>query len=353
MNALVSTMLNLPATTVGRVFFAALIACGLTSWTQAGDEAPVRLQGLTMGTTWSVQLAASNESPDGKKLRRDVQDLLDQLEQQLSTYREDSDVSRFNRSTTTNWFPVSPAVAQIVTKAQEVSRLSGGALDISSSPLIELWGFGKNRHARIPSETEIQRTRNRVGWQRIHARSEPPALRKKASDLTIDLSSIAKGFAVDVIAGWLNSTGQASHLVQIGGETRASGHKGNGQPWRVGIEQAIPTARSVGEIVELNRRSLATSGNQRNRHLIDGHAYGHILDPVTGHPVEGTLASVSVLADSCMEADAWATALFVLGEQRGLALAGELRLDCLFVPITGPPQTSLTNGAFQVLARGK
>lgn len=274
-----------------------------------------------MGTTWSIRLAGAPSNLDQRALRSQVRRRLDELEQAMSTYRDDSEVSRFNASPTTNWFAVSRDVALVVAEAQRVSQITGGAFDITAGPLVELWGFGRTRHARVPTREDIHQALARVGWQRLSVRLNPPSVRKAEPDMAIDLSGIAKGYAVDAVVALLQSQRLTNCLVQIGGETRACGVNPAGASWRVGIATPAAHARTLERVVELRDQALATSGDYRNHRVVDGRRIGHLFDPRTGQPVTNDAASVSVLAGSCMTADALATALCVLGTERGLAVA--------------------------------
>lgn len=291
---------------------------------------PLAITGETMGTTWSVKFFPTEKS-SAAALQRAVQSRLDELEGAMSTYRDDSEVMRFNRAPSTNWFPVSSDTATVVAAAQRVSETTGGAFDITIAPLVDLWGFGKVRHARQPATNEIAAARALIGWPKLHVRLDPPALRKDAPDLAMDLSGIAKGYAVDAISSLLARAGSTNYLVQIGGEFFARGHGGDGQPWRVGVEDA----RRPGEIlrvVELHNRALSTSGNYRNFHDVGARRLGHIIDPRHGWPVTNELASVSVIAGSSTLADAMATTVFVLGQERGTPVAASNRVECIFTP---------------------
>lgn len=304
---------------------AVLLAC------LARAATPLALTGETMGTTWTVKVVSANKAPDANQIRATIQSRLDELESAMSTYRDDSEVSRFNRARATNWFPVSSDTATVVGTAQHVSQATDGAFDITIAPLVDLWGFGKVRHARLPTTNEIAAALPRVGWPKLRARINPPALCKDTPDIAIDLSGIAKGFAVDAVSARLTRDGWTNHLVQIGGEFFAHGHGADGQPWRVGIEDA----RRPGEIlraVELSNQALSTSGNYRNFHETDGRRRGHIIDPRRGWPVTNNLASVSVIAGSSALADAMSTALFVLDQERGTTIARSNQVEAIFTP---------------------
>lgn len=295
---------------------------------QASAAAPSTLIGETMGTTWSVKIAPPPVVKlDTRELRAAIQSRLDDLEAAMSTYRADSEVSRFNRAATTNWFPVSPDTAQVVKEALRLHQATEGAFDITIAPLVDLWGFGRKRTSRVPTSNEITAALALTGSEKLSLRTAPSALRKADPHLAIDLSGIAKGYAVDAISGLLLRAELTNHLAQIGGEFLARGHAAEGDPWRVGIEDA----RHPGEIlhvVELKEQALSTSGNYRNLHEVAGRKFGHILNPRTGWPVENSLASASVFAKSSATADAVATALFVIGATAA-AKAERLGVRCL------------------------
>ncbi|MBI3876331.1 MAG: FAD:protein FMN transferase [Verrucomicrobia bacterium] len=292
---------------------------------------PVAINGETMGTTWSVKIVPTSDgAPAQAELRPAIQARLDDLDARMSTYRDDSEVVRFSRAATTNWFAVSSDTAFVVSEALRVSRLSDGAFDITVAPLVDLWGFGKNRRSQIPSKDELARARSRVGWEKLAARLSPPALRKSAPDVAIDLSGIAKGYAADAVSSLLSQRALTNHLVQIGGEVFASGVGADGQPWRVGIENPLKPGE-IARTVALKNRALSTSGNYRNFHEIGGRRYGHILDPRTGWPVENDLASASTMAASGAAADAMAKVAFILGRDRGAVIARSNGVECLFI----------------------
>ncbi len=314
-----------------RQFNPGAFCVGLVAWlatSQASAAAPAALLGETMGTTWSVKIAPAPAAKlDPRELRTALQSRLDELEAAMSTYRADSEVSRFNRAATTNWFPVSIDTAQVVTEALRVNRATAGAFDITVAPLVELWGFGRTRSNRVPASNEISAALALTGSEKLFVRAAPPVLRKADPRLAIDLSGIAKGYAVDALSELLARKGITNHLAQIGGEFLARGHATDGGAWRVGIEHATRPGEIL-RAVELKNQALSTSGNYRNVHEVAGRKFGHILDPRTGWPVENGLASVSVIATSSATADALATALFVLGPAQATTTAERLGVRC-------------------------
>jgi len=287
------------------------------------------LSGLTMGTTYSVKLVGPSEL-DLFSVRQRIQTVLDRVNGRMSTYRDDSELSRFNQAAPNEWVPVSAETAYVVGLGLEISQLTQGAFDMTVGPLVNLWGFGPNGDiSKAPSEQQINQLRPRIGYQRVAVQSEPPALRKQG-DQYLDLSAIAKGYAVDAVADMLKADFDA-YLVEVGGELRARGKKPDGSPWRVAVESPLAGTRGVQEVIGVNDTAIATSGDYRNYFEQDGIRYSHTIDPATGKPITHRLASVTVLDPSCARADAMATAFMVLGDERGRVLADQLNLPVLFI----------------------
>jgi thiamine biosynthesis lipoprotein len=277
----------------------------------------VPLEGKTMGTTWSVVLGRVPPGFKGEELQPLLQQQLDRVNRLMSTYDPDSEVSRFNDSRSSDWFPVSAETAAVVELAQETSRLSSGAFDVTVGPLVDLWGFGpRPRNGHRPADAEIEAARRAVGYTRLQVRRSPAALRKDNPDLRIDLSAIAKGYAVDQLAETLRSRGIRDMVVEIGGEMRIPGQRPDGTPWRIAVERPDPGPRQVERVFQLAETGMATSGDYRNFFTEDGQRYAHTMDPATGRPVRHRLASATVLDPSCARADALATTLMVLGEEK-------------------------------------
>jgi FAD:protein FMN transferase len=275
-----------------------------------------------MGTSYRLVLAVAQPESDLTSIQADVDAALNRLEDQMSTWRPDSELSRFNTSDSTDWFPVSRDTAFVVSEARKIWKLSDGAFDPTVAPLIKLWNFAEEADARIlPSDESIARAKSQIGFDQIEIRLDPPALLKKRSELQLNLSAIAKGYAVDVVSDLLAERLPVGHLVEIGGEMRSRGRKYDGTSWTVGIETPDALTRQIHAALSLDDRSLATSGDYRNFFEVDGKRYSHTIDPATGSPVTHELTSVSVLADDCLTADALATAIEVLGPERGLELA--------------------------------
>lgn len=271
-----------------------------------------------MGTQYHVTVVSSTPTdPADIPLRDDIDLLLQKINQQMSTYIDNSELSLFNQYQETDWFPVSKELANVVSAAQAVSKQTSGLFDVTVSPLIDLWGFGTESKLNLPTDAEINNALKAVGFESLEVRLSPPALRKLKKVLRVDLSAIAKGFAVDEVSTLLSARHFDNYLVEIGGEIRVKGFNSLGKPWRIGIETPNDVQQKVKEYLLLSDISLATSGDYRNYFMAKGRRYSHTINPTTGKPITHNLASVTVLHQSAMLADAYATALSVMGENKG------------------------------------
>ena len=294
------------------------------------------LRGTTMGTTYMVKWVVSetgsrDRQPLPETLRKGVKRVLDDINWKMSTYIPDSEISRFNQYTGTDWFPISEDLYVVLREALRISEISAGAFDVTVGPLVNLWGFGvEGRRDEIPSEESIRDTLERVGAASLDVRSQPPAVRKKNPSTSCDLAAIAKGYGVDRVAEWIESQGVVRYLVEIGGELRGRGLNHLDGPWRVGI--ATPSEGvGIQTVIPLLDQAMATSGDYRNYYEKDGIRYSHTIDPRTGRPVAHGLASITVIAETCTEADAMATALHVLGPERGREMAERQGIAAFFI----------------------
>jgi thiamine biosynthesis lipoprotein len=308
----------------------------------------IRLSGQTMGTTWSVIMLPDAEDTKTLALKELLQKRLDQINSLMSTYDPASELSQFNNQISSDWFTISKDTARVIELSQEISALSEGAFDVSVGPLVELWGFGATqRGKRIPSEDQVSKSLARVGYKNIHLRREPAAIRKQIPELQIDLSAVAKGYAVDALAEILEQRGIRNYLLEIGGELKISGHRGDGNPWQIAIEEPLEGVREVAAIFPLTNTALATSGNYRNFYVEDGQRYSHTIDPVSGKPIRHKLASVTVLAMTCARADALATALMVLGEEKGRQFCENNQIAAYFLIHEKTSTTVYASPAFE------
>ncbi len=284
-----------------------------------------------MGTGYSLVLAR----PDGVNslwLQTQVDALLEDINDQMSTWQIDSELSRFNQAQHLDWVPVSAELAALVAESKQVSRATEGAFDVTVGPLVNLWGFGPTRIDSVPPVAVIDVARQTVGHERLAVRQgAQPALRKSVLGMYIDLSAIAKGYGVDQIAALLDEQGVEDYLVEIGGEIASRGRSPRGDAWKIGIEQPDANLRAIHRTVVFGDAHMATSGDYRNYFERDGKRYSHTIDPNTGFPVEHQLASVTVFHQSTALADAWATALMVLGDEVGLKLAEQQGLAAYFL----------------------
>lgn len=309
-----------------------LVALLLSACEPSPPDPTVRLTGSTMGTSYDLKLVPAQGQTVPADFKNRVEELLARINRQMSTYDPNSELSRFNRNPSTDWIAVSPELHQVVAEGLRTSELTNGAFDITVGPLVNLWGFGPEpRRDQIPSDEAIARARERVGYWRLQARERPPALKKERADLYVDLSALAKGYGVDQLVALVETTGTTNYLVSIGGEIRARGHNGQGQPWTIAIEKPVPGQRAVERLVRFGDRSISTSGDYRNFFEQNGRRYSHVINPRTGRPILQTLASVTVIGDRSMIADATATALMVAGPEQGFQLASEHHLAAFFM----------------------
>lgn len=307
-----------------------VLALVLLAACTAGAPGEVVLAGHTMGTTYNVKLLY--DESQAPALQNDIEDVLDKADLMMSTYKEASELSRFNARRSTDWQPVSPEFCASVEQALRISKLTDGAFDITVAPLVDLWGFGPGKDVTSPPpDADIARAMAAVGYERLHSDCGMPALRKDLGALTIDMSAFGKGLAVDRVAELLDARGVGNYLVEVGGELRLRGHNLDSESWAVGIELPRYDERRPYTIVHLTDTALATSGDYRNFFEWEGHRYSHTIDTRTGRPVTHSLASVTVVDPAGSRADALATALLVLGPDEGMQFALREELAVLFL----------------------
>lgn len=290
-----------------------LIGCG-------SESSPLMvIRGQTMGTTFQVKLPDSGL--DEEKLKADIDALLVEVNRQMSTYQKDSEITQFNQSRSTDWVGISEDFGYVLSVAQQISTWSDGAFDVTVGPLVNLWGFGPQAvPERIPPADSIRAQMANMGYHKLDLREDLLAVRKQIPTMYCDLSAVAKGFGVDKVAGFLDDLGVDAYFVEIGGEVRVKGRNPTGARWRVGI--ATPTAEGgLQKVVVLENLSMATSGDYHNYFEKDGTRYSHTIDPRTGWPITHRLASVSVIHKDCAYADGLATAIDVMGPQKGFDFA--------------------------------
>ncbi|MDA1231029.1 MAG: FAD:protein FMN transferase [Planctomycetota bacterium] len=297
--------------------------------TIAANAETLTFNGETMGTYYAITIDSAAETARGE-IQAQIDACLMDINRQMSTWDPESEISKFNKLESTDWFPVSPEFAMVVTESIRIHKLTQGAFDPTVAPLIDLWGFGAKRPKSFPTQEAIDAARSKTGMQYIEARVEIPSIRRTHPGITLNLSAIAKGHGVDRVSELLVALGYPSHVVDIGGEDRTGIAKANGQKWRLGVESPLGELQRV---IECTEQSVATSGDYRNYFEIKGVRYSHAIDPTTGRPVINPPASVSVLSDSCMTADGLATGLMVMGTEKGFRFAKEHKLSVLYLDV--------------------
>ena len=291
--------------------------------------------GATMGTTYSVKVVDDPESASGGLLALEIGEMLKTLDREvMSTYSEDSELTEINKAAINEKLVLSDAMTAVLSLALDVNALTDGAFDVTVGPLVNRWGFGpeQRQQSRIPDQAEIDAIRAHVGSQYLDLDAAAATLVKK-TDVYIDLSGIAKGFAVDQLADHLDRRGYSSYFIEVGGELRIKGFKPGGKTWVPAIEKPVDTAPQVHNIFYAKGESIAVagSGDYRNYFDLNGVHYSHEIDPETGRPVAHNLAAVYVIDTSAARADALATAFMVLGEERAFALAQRIDLAAYFI----------------------
>ena len=309
---------------------------------------PVSLYGKTMGTTYTIRYFPDSIK-SSKQVKKKVDNLLEEINQEMSTYIKNSEISKINQDTSEDWVSLSPRLFEVLVAAQKVHDLSKGAFDMTVGPLVNLWGFGPDGERLVPHEKVLTRVREKVG----HNRLELDVLKKrikKEKGVYVDLSAIAKGLGVDKVGMLLSRLGIKSYMVEIGGEIKVKGDK-RGSPWRLAIETPSKNDRMINKIINVKDLAMATSGNYRNYFKSGNKYFSHTIDPRTGRPVEHRLASVTVFhPESCMIADAYATALMVMGPEKGPKFAEKQGILAYFIyGARGTFEEKSTMGLKQIL----
>ncbi|MEH6556672.1 MAG: FAD:protein FMN transferase [Oceanicoccus sp.] len=321
-----------------QLLFLVVLSVVLIACDDAKDDYFV-LTGQTMGTSYHITVVKSgNVASAQNELQQAIDQQLSVLNQQMSTYIDDSELTLLNRALVNEWVPVSSNLFDVLVLSMELGWISGGAFDITVGPLVNLWGFGPGNNTlnnTIPADNIIQQLLDNTGFSNIELNLENTSVRKNKA-VAIDLSGVAKGYAVDKIAELLQYAGYSRFMVEIGGEVRLKGHSPRRGPWRIAIEQ--PDATSFGsprQAISITDGALATSGDYRSFFDVDGKRYSHTIDPSTGYPIDHSLASVTVIADTSAYADALATALTVMGPEKGLQMATEQGIAVYMIIKTG------------------
>lgn len=313
------------------------ILCLLFACTKKDTPAvsELALFGETMGTTFSVKYFPAQDTPAREELLREVNTALEGVNREMSTYIQESEIQKFNAlKTTDSWFTVSPGFHWVTKVALSLAEKTQGIYDPTVAPLVNLWGFGPEKSKIVPAPEQVTEALTKVGYKKVSVSEEGTMLRKLDVNVTLDLSSIAKGWGVDIVGRLLESKGVKHYMVEIGGEVRTLGGKPDGKPWQIGV--SLPSEADTSgaqKIVLLNNAALATSGDYRNFFEKDGKRYAHILDPRTGAPSMSDIASVSVLEETgdCTLADGYATALLAMGSSAAQKFAEDNKLAILII----------------------
>lgn len=337
----IQSLFLIPSSVLIRFFLVLLLVVntGCTPFSPQRTE----LHGETMGTTYNIAYFASSsietDNPDSEQVHQQIKHRLEQINQVASTYISNSELSLLNQHSSTDIFPISQDLHLLLKESIKLAHTTSGALDVTVGPLVNLWGFGPDKQPnKIPSEKQIEDARVHAGIEKLDLQIK--GVKKKTPALYVDLSTIAKGFAVDEIAEVLERFGIQDYLVEIGGELRVKGQKADGQAWRVAIEKPVNQLQNVQRILQPGNNGVATSGDYRNYIERDGVRYSHIIDPETGRPISHKLVSVTVIHPSCMLADGLATGFMVLGQTKALELANKEDIAALLIE-------KLPNGDFK------
>lgn len=288
------------------------------------------ISGLTMGTTYNVVAVDPSHKLTDARLRTAINDALAEVNAQMSNWDPASEISRFNAQRGTGAQSVSPALAEVMDAAEFVYRASEGRFDTTMGPLIELWGFGAPGGRSRPDDAAIEAARLRSGHENT-LRVDKGNIAKRQADAQVYLAAIGKGYGADRVGRALEALGVTDYMIEIGGDLYASGRNPDGLPWQIGIETPDSRNRSVMDVIGVSGYGLASSGDYRNYFEEDGRRFSHVIDPATGYPIEHHTASTTVLAENAMLADAWATAMLVLGRERGMEIAEAQDIAVLFV----------------------
>lgn len=295
------------------------------------EKQPVRLQGQIFGTFWLATFPDNWSADQVKQLDTGIRRELDKVNNSMSTYKQDSELNLFNAAPLEKWVDLSPELFEVLSLSQAIAQSSQGAFDVTVGALVNLWSFGPEARPETIPEPELLKQRlEQTGYQYLQLNAERQQARRM-KDSYVDLSGIAKGYAVDQVARWLKSQGVDNFLLNIGGDLIVAGERQKDQPWRIGVETPDESMQVAHHILPVSNVSVATSGDYRNFYVVDGRRMSHTINPKTGEPVDHHLASVTVLHPSNAIADAWATALTVIGTESALQLANREGLEVLLI----------------------
>ena len=293
-----------------------LIVLSLFFYSCSSNDSIHEINGFTMGTTYSIKIVAT--TADVVKIKSNIDNMLNSINMDMSTYIDSSSISRFNSLKSNDKFSISQDFYNVLKSSRYFFEITDGAFDPTVNPLVQIWGFSKDSLKKLPTQLQIDNTLEMIGMDNLVMHNDY-SISKNNSFSTIDLSAIAKGYAVDKVSEYLYTLNYKNHMVEIGGEVKTSGFNSKNAKWRIAID--TPNMQTVLNISDI---SIATSGNYRNYYDINGKRYSHIISPKTGYPIDNKIVSVSVLTEECLNADALATALMIMGIEDGIALVEKL-----------------------------
>jgi FAD:protein FMN transferase len=314
---------------------------------QKPQDYPYNAVGMTMGTSYNIKASHLPDKITPKDINEQVKQVLDKVSGQMSTYQKDSELSLFNQNPSTDWVAVSAEFYEVIKEALKISQLSNGLFDVTVGPLVNLWGFGPDEMTfATPDEAIIKDRLNQIGYQRLKLKEDGLFVKKDIPNLYVDLSGIAKGYGVDQVASLLERLGIMDYMVEIGGEIRVKGRNNKGEPWQIAVEKPTAEKRMIEKVLAVTDTGMATSGDYRNYFEVSGVRFSHTIDPRTGKPINHKLASITILSETSMEADALATAIMVLGPDEGFKFAEQNHIAAFFIIKSDKGFDELMSSAF-------
>ena len=302
-------------------FLSLVLICILSSYHIYAQKDVVLIDGKTMATKYLIKIADNISAKKQDEISYKIQALLADFNMKVSGYINDSEINKLNKLQNDDWIHLSKELFVVLNCAKKISVLSQGSFDITAGRLVNLWGFGtEKKDYKIPSFDLIQAVLKNTGHNYYDLNEDIKAIKKKNFNIVFDLSAIAKGYGVDLIAKLLDKENVENYLIEIGGEIKVAGFKVPREKikWQVAIEMPGSLLKKINKKVKISDISVATSGDYRNFFIDKNKRYSHNIDPLTGYPVDHSLTSVTVFDGSCMRADAMATAIMVMGPKKGL-----------------------------------
>jgi thiamine biosynthesis lipoprotein len=309
-----------------------------------------KFEGYTQGTTYHVSFWSSQKNVDSQALQKLVDAELKRLDEQLSNYRDDSAIEKFNAKNSTQPQEISAEIVDLIEKTRVVSDATKGCYDLTIKPLFDLWGF-KGESLTQPSAENLQKTLSQVGLTQLET-LDKTHLRKKVSNLKVDLSSIGQGYSVSKVAAILEEQGAENYLVEIGGELQTRGKKPDNSSWRVALEKPLSSERSMHKVVTVNQAepfAITTAGTYRHFFDLNGRRYSHILNAKTGEPITHKTVSVTVFSNDATTSELWDTALLCVGREAGIEIANQAGIAALFIEENGDTFDEFKSTAFENL----